>query len=210
LRRTRNSSCVINCISNARGIANFPLRTWLGCVFFRIDRRQCTWSQLAETIAIIFRRELSLFSTPLNDRFSMRLLDKLLYNFLCSLFAHAICVGICSNLHNYPTILCTSDAKCTLQTFCARFFVSVILLIYFVKTWHIYIKIFIDIKNLKFYSFSFFFYFSSIFTFYFYFFFNIYVLFFIKYCFFFKISCWCWRKQDTFAACFFLSYIELP
>lgn len=33
LRRTWSLSCVINCIFNARGIANSPLRTWLGCVF---------------------------------------------------------------------------------------------------------------------------------------------------------------------------------
>lgn len=33
LRRTWSSSCVINCIFNARGIADSALRTWLGCVF---------------------------------------------------------------------------------------------------------------------------------------------------------------------------------
>lgn len=54
LRRARRPSCTINCIFNARrGIANFLLRTWLGCVSFWIGPRQCTWSQLARTTAII-------------------------------------------------------------------------------------------------------------------------------------------------------------
>lgn len=60
----RKPSCAISCIFNARGIANFPLCTWLGCVSFRIASRQCTWSQLTGTTAIIFRRELSPFSLP--------------------------------------------------------------------------------------------------------------------------------------------------
>lgn len=108
----RKPSCAINCIFNARGIANFPLCTWLGCVSFRIGSRQCTWSQLTGTTAIIFRRELfplslfpyPIFLVPLDDRFPMRPLHTPQFSLLAVRSCGDYCV-IYSNFRDYSVIL---------------------------------------------------------------------------------------------------------
>lgn len=102
---TWSLSCAINCIFNARGIANSLLRTWLGCVFLP------NWPEAMHLAPTCGNKRNNIPpSSPsrfsLDDRFSMRPLHTPRFSLLAALARASECTATYAIIRRFytPTI----------------------------------------------------------------------------------------------------------